>query len=97
VGEEQEEAKVYLWVVLVGPRRVGGGLPAVSRSSGEVQGVGGGGPVREGGGGRAGRLWWEVGELTGGSIWWRETGGGSSTVRSSSAAPIAGGCVAQAR
>jgi hypothetical protein len=51
---EHEEVKRNLLVCSVGAGVAGVGLPAVSRSSGKVRVVGGGGPAREGGMGKSG-------------------------------------------
>jgi hypothetical protein len=53
--EEHEEVEGNLLVCSVGARVAGVGLPAVSRSSTEVQAMGSGGPAREGSVGKSGR------------------------------------------
>jgi hypothetical protein len=53
--EEHEEVERNLLMCLVGAGVAGVGLLAVSRSSGEVRAMGGGGPAREGGVGNSGR------------------------------------------
>jgi hypothetical protein len=50
---EHEEVEGKLFACSVGAGVAGVGLPAVSRSSGEMRAVGGGGPAREGGVGKS--------------------------------------------
>jgi hypothetical protein len=79
---KHEEVQMNLLVCSVGAGVAGGGLPAVSRSSGEVRAVGGHALVREDGMGRSGsfrgRLGWRMDEVLGSRA--RSSGGANGTV-----------------
>jgi hypothetical protein len=85
VGDHKEvEGNLLVCSVRAGVARVR--LPAVSRSSGEVQAMGGGGPAREGGVGNSGRTSKSMATLLEPRFGWRRSGKWGSTARSSGGA-----------